>query len=54
MLPSETEAPSPFDALTPVLALVETVVAGVLARLGPAATERMAEADRVAEQLELY
>lgn len=54
VLPSETEAPSPFDALTPVLALVETVVAGVLARLGPAATERMAEADRVAEELRLY
>jgi DNA-binding MurR/RpiR family transcriptional regulator len=54
VLPSETEAPSPFDALTPVLALVETVVAGVLARLGSAATERMAEADRVAEELRLY
>lgn len=54
VLPSETDAPSPFDALTPVLGLVETVVAGVLERLGTAASERMAAAERTAAELGLY
>jgi DNA-binding MurR/RpiR family transcriptional regulator len=54
VLASEVAAPSPFDALTPVLALVETVVAGCFDRLGDAAVERMARADRIASDLGLY
>jgi DNA-binding MurR/RpiR family transcriptional regulator len=54
VLTSETSAPSPFDALTPVLALVETVVAGCFESLGDAATERMARADRLASDLQIY
>ncbi|QKJ18346.1 MurR/RpiR family transcriptional regulator [Microbacterium hominis] len=54
VLTSETAAPSPFDALTPALALIETVVAGCFERLGDAAVQRMARADRTAEQLGLY
>ncbi|MHC3000536.1 MurR/RpiR family transcriptional regulator [Microbacterium sp. HJ5] len=54
VLTSETAAPSPFDALTPILALVETVVAGCFDRLGDAAVERMARADRTADDLGLY
>ncbi|GAB2831304.1 MurR/RpiR family transcriptional regulator [Microbacterium insulae] len=54
VLTSETAAPSPFDALTPVLALVEAVVAGCLERLGDAAIDRMARADRAADDLALY
>ncbi|WP_439593759.1 MurR/RpiR family transcriptional regulator [Microbacterium sp.] len=54
VLTSETRAPSPFDALTPVMALVETVVAGCFEALGDAATKRMARADRTATDLGLY
>jgi DNA-binding MurR/RpiR family transcriptional regulator len=54
VLTSETGAPSPFDALTPVMALVETVVAGCFEALGDAATTRMARADRTATELGLY
>lgn len=54
VLSSETGAPSPFDALTPVLALIEAVVAGCFDRLGDAAVDRMARADKVASDLGLY
>ena len=54
VLSSETAAPSPFDALTPVMALVETVVAGCFDRLGEAAVLRMARADQAAGDLGLY
>lgn len=54
VLASETAAPSPFDALTPALALIETVVAGCFERLGDAAVDRMARADRAAADLGLY
>lgn len=54
VLTSETPAPSPFDALTPVMALVETIVAGCFETLGEAATARMARADAAATQLGLY
>jgi DNA-binding MurR/RpiR family transcriptional regulator len=54
VLASETAAPSPFDALTPALALIETVVAGCFERLGDAAVDRMARADRTAADLGLY
>ncbi|WP_169581300.1 MULTISPECIES: MurR/RpiR family transcriptional regulator [Microbacterium] len=54
VLTSATTAPSPFDAMTPVLALIEAVVAGCLERLGDAAVERMARADRSASDLGLY
>lgn len=35
LISSAVEAPSPFDSLVPSLALVETLVAGVVERLGP-------------------
>lgn len=54
VLTSETSAPSPFDAFTPVMALVETIVAGCFEALGGAATGRMARADRTATELGLY
>ena len=54
VLTSETGAPSPFDALTPVMAIVETIVAGCFESLGAAATARMAKADRTATELGLY
>lgn len=54
VLTSETPAPSPFDALTPVMALVETIVAGCFEALGDAATARMARADHTATEVGLY
>ncbi|MGL4256761.1 MAG: MurR/RpiR family transcriptional regulator [Microbacterium sp.] len=54
VLSSETAAPSPFDALTPVLAIIEAVVAGCFDKLGDAAVERMARADQIAGDLGLY
>jgi DNA-binding MurR/RpiR family transcriptional regulator len=47
VLTSRVEAPSPFDSLVPGLALVETVVAGLSARLGKGARERMEELERL-------
>ncbi|WP_229375298.1 MurR/RpiR family transcriptional regulator [Streptomyces spirodelae] len=45
VLPARVEAPSPFDSIVAPLALVETVVAAVHARLGQAAEERLREAE---------
>jgi DNA-binding MurR/RpiR family transcriptional regulator len=41
VLPSRVEAPSPYDSFTPTLALVETLVAGLIDRLGPVAGDRL-------------
>lgn len=45
VLPARVEAPSPFDSLVAPMALLETLVAAVHARLGPAAEERMRAAE---------
>ena len=45
VLPARVEAPSPFDSIAAPLALVDTLVAAVHARLGPAADERMRAAE---------
>jgi DNA-binding MurR/RpiR family transcriptional regulator len=45
VLPSRVEGASPFDSLVPATAVVETVLAGVLERLGPQATARMEAID---------
>jgi DNA-binding MurR/RpiR family transcriptional regulator len=47
VLTSRVEAPSPFDSLVPGLALVETVVAGLSAKLGRGARARMEELERL-------
>jgi len=49
VLTSTIVAPSPFDSLVPAMALVETVVAGVAARIGDAARSRMVELERLRE-----
>ncbi|HEU4756273.1 MAG TPA: MurR/RpiR family transcriptional regulator [Agromyces sp.] len=54
VLPSETDSPSAFDAMTPVLALVEAVIAECSERLGDAASDRMREVERAGRDLELY
>ncbi|WP_234326524.1 MurR/RpiR family transcriptional regulator [Streptomyces sp. NRRL S-337] len=45
VLPARVEAPSPFDSLVAPMALVETLVAAVHARSGPAAEARMRAAE---------
>ncbi|HET8602015.1 MAG TPA: MurR/RpiR family transcriptional regulator [Segeticoccus sp.] len=47
VLPTNVESPSPFDVLTPAMALVEVLVAGVVARLGRRPRERMARYDEL-------
>ncbi|MFC5791232.1 MurR/RpiR family transcriptional regulator [Agromyces tardus] len=54
VLPSETDSPSAFDAMTPVLALVEAVIAECSERLGEAASARMREVERAGHELDLY
>ncbi len=45
ILTTSVESPSPFDALTPALALVETVIAALVDTLGAAPLARMARYD---------
>lgn len=42
VLPASVEAPSPFDALTPAMALVEALIAALVDRLGSDPLERIA------------
>jgi DNA-binding MurR/RpiR family transcriptional regulator len=41
VLPARVDAPSPFDSLVPAMALVESLVAGVSDKLGPALRKRV-------------
>jgi DNA-binding MurR/RpiR family transcriptional regulator len=45
VLPTTVQAPTPFDVLTPALAVVEAMVAGVVDRLGAAPRARLAAFD---------
>jgi DNA-binding MurR/RpiR family transcriptional regulator len=47
VLATEVAAPSPFDVLTPAVALVETLVACLVSRLGDAPRERIARYDEL-------
>ncbi|TXS33019.1 MurR/RpiR family transcriptional regulator [Streptomyces sp. ms191] len=53
VLTSQVASDSPYDSLTPTLALVESLIAGVLDRLGPDAHLRMQEAEAAARRLGL-
>lgn len=48
VLVARVEGPSPFDSIVPATAIAETVVAGVLQRLGSQAQQRMRQADEAA------
>jgi DNA-binding MurR/RpiR family transcriptional regulator len=48
VLPVEVDVPSPFDSSMGAMAVVEAMLAGTLARLGPAARERMARLEEIA------
>lgn len=51
VLSTEVAAPSPFDVLTPAVALVETLVACLVDRLGDEPRSRIAAFDAVSAQL---
>jgi DNA-binding MurR/RpiR family transcriptional regulator len=54
VLPTVVASPSPYDTLVPAMAVLETVVAGVLARLGEAATARMAACEQATQEMSLF
>ncbi|MGW6584522.1 MurR/RpiR family transcriptional regulator [Streptomyces globisporus] len=54
VLPSRVTAPSPYDSLVPTLAVLETVVAGVIKALGDEARKRMQHGEDVARRAGLY
>ncbi|MFE1233337.1 MurR/RpiR family transcriptional regulator [Streptomyces sp. NPDC058745] len=53
VLTSQVTSESPYDSLTPTLALVESLVTAVLARLGSTAHDRMKEGEAAARELGL-
>jgi DNA-binding MurR/RpiR family transcriptional regulator len=53
VLPSQVAAPSPYDSLVPTLAVVETVVAGVLTELAEDGHRRMQAGEDTAKRLGL-
>lgn len=54
VLPSQVAAPSPYDSLVPTLAVIETVIAGVITALGEDAHQRMRRGEETARRMGLY
>lgn len=54
VLACDVSSVSPYDSMAPAMALAETLVAGVLRELGPAAEARMRLVEDTAERLDLY
>jgi DNA-binding MurR/RpiR family transcriptional regulator len=51
VLPAQVRSPSPFDSLTPAVALIETLVAAVVEQLGEVGRKRVAEYDQLADDV---
>ncbi|WP_327107291.1 MurR/RpiR family transcriptional regulator [Nonomuraea glycinis] len=51
VLPAQVTSPSPFDSLTPAVALLETLIAAVVEQLGEAGRARVAEYDQTADDV---
>ncbi|MGF1609150.1 MAG: MurR/RpiR family transcriptional regulator [Kiloniellales bacterium] len=47
VLTVSVEAPSPYDSMVPTVALVETLVAALIARMGPSTQRRIEELERL-------
>jgi DNA-binding MurR/RpiR family transcriptional regulator len=43
VLPSAVDSPSPYDSFTPSLAVLETLIAALIERSGPATAARLAQ-----------
>ncbi|MFF5025449.1 MurR/RpiR family transcriptional regulator [Streptomyces collinus] len=52
-LPSQVSTPSPYDSLVPTLAVIETVIAGVITRLGEEAHRHMRHSEDTARRIGL-
>jgi DNA-binding MurR/RpiR family transcriptional regulator len=50
VLPAQVDGPSPFEILTPTVALVETLVTGATRRLGATGTARLDRYGSIADQ----
>jgi DNA-binding MurR/RpiR family transcriptional regulator len=50
VLPAQVDGPSPFEILTPTVALVETLATDVARRLGATGTERLDQYGSIADQ----
>lgn len=50
VLPAQVDGPSPFESLTPTVALVETLATGVARELGAEGTERLGLYGSIADQ----
>ncbi|MFJ9135681.1 MurR/RpiR family transcriptional regulator [Streptomyces sp. NPDC102256] len=53
VLPSQVTAPSPYDSLVPTLAIIETVVAGIITTLGGEAHQHMKHGEDTARRIGL-
>ncbi|WP_405009745.1 MurR/RpiR family transcriptional regulator [Kitasatospora sp. NBC_01539] len=53
VLSSQVGAPSPYDSLVPTLAVVETVVAGLIAEMGERAHQHMKHSEATADRIGL-
>ncbi|MFJ4895837.1 MurR/RpiR family transcriptional regulator [Streptomyces sp. NPDC088788] len=53
VLPSQVTAPSPYDSLVPTLAVIETVVAGIITTLGGEAHQHMKHSEDTAHRIGL-
>ncbi|MET9904774.1 MurR/RpiR family transcriptional regulator [Streptomyces sp. NPDC006446] len=53
VLPSQVTAPSPYDSLVPTLAIIETVVAGIITTLGGEAHQHMKHSEDTARRIGL-
>ncbi|MEV7965752.1 MurR/RpiR family transcriptional regulator [Sphaerisporangium sp. NPDC088356] len=51
VLPAQVRSPSPFDSLTPAVALIEALIAAVVEQIGEAGRERVAEYDQMADDV---
>ncbi|MDG2480942.1 MAG: SIS domain-containing protein, partial [Alphaproteobacteria bacterium] len=49
VLTVDVEAPSPYDSMVPSVALVEALVAGVVAKLGKTTRSRISDLERLRE-----
>ncbi|MFG2867489.1 MurR/RpiR family transcriptional regulator [Streptomyces sp. NPDC048338] len=54
VLPSRVDTPSPYDSLVPTLAVIETVVAGLLIALGDEAHRHMTHGEATARRIQLF
>ncbi|WP_447031505.1 MurR/RpiR family transcriptional regulator [Streptomyces hypolithicus] len=53
VLPSQVAAPSPYDSLAPTLAVIETIVAGVITAMGEGAHQHMQQGEDTARRIGL-